>query len=62
MKIFPFVEYGFNFFVVSDGATRLKENGFENIQTEVQSDPEIQRDGNLLQMESICRVATKSGK
>ncbi len=61
MKVFPFVEYGFNLFGVSDWTTLLEENGFENIQTELQSDPEIQLDGKPLRMESICVVATKGG-
>lgn len=60
MKGLPFTRYGFSLYDRSQWESILEDNGFIILQTKVQSDPEIQLDGQVLQLESICIEAGNS--
>ncbi|NGP75854.1 class I SAM-dependent methyltransferase [Balneolaceae bacterium YR4-1] len=61
MLVFPFVEFGFNLYAAEEWKEILSENGFIVTNEQVSLDPELDFEGNTLQLESHCIVAAKNG-
>lgn len=59
MRVFPFVEYGFNLFSIQKWKEILIENDFRIQQTHKRFDPKMEVDDNKLELESCCIVAGK---
>jgi ubiquinone/menaquinone biosynthesis C-methylase UbiE len=57
MLVFPFVEYGFNLYSIKEWKENLNKNGFKSQQIHKRFDPQMEIDGNNLQLESCCIVA-----
>lgn len=60
MLFFPFVEFGFNLYETEEWKKILEQNGFLFVDMHTQSDPEIELQGNPLNLESCCLVARKA--
>lgn len=61
MRLFPFVEYGFNLYETDEWEKILHNNGFSLLGRELKKDPEMEFNGNSICLESCCIVAKKSG-
>ena len=55
----PFVKYGFTLYEPNEWQSVLEKNGFTVIRTNSRQDPEMETNGQKIQLESVCMVAQK---
>lgn len=60
MLVFPFVEHGFNLYTSEEWKELLAQNGFTVTDEKIALDPELNFEGNTLQLESHCIVAASN--
>ncbi|MDR8393298.1 class I SAM-dependent methyltransferase [Aliifodinibius sp. S!AR15-10] len=61
MLVFPFVEYGFNLYSISEWEEILTRHVFSVINTQTQLDPELEMGENKIQLKSCCIEVQKVG-
>lgn len=59
MRVFPFIEYGFNLYSMKEWEEILNQNGFLFKERYNRMDPEIEVQDNKIRLESCCIVAKK---
>lgn len=60
MRVFPFIEYGFNLYSVNEWKEILNKNGFSLKEIHKRMDPEIEVQGDTVRLESYCIIAEKT--
>ncbi|MEZ5016931.1 MAG: class I SAM-dependent methyltransferase [Flavipsychrobacter sp.] len=59
MEHFPFAQYGFTFYDDDKAIQLFKDAGFSEVAICKQKDPAFEWQGQMLQMDSVCVIATK---
>lgn len=59
MEHFPFTQYGFTFYDEAAATQLFKDAGFSKVAICQQKDPAFEWQGQMLQMDSLCIIATK---